>query len=75
VIFTLTMKGYVKNLGVFIVIFMIYCFCSLVVVPHRFLQVRRNYIRCIPWYFSCVIVFPIKVTSELLVYSYIDLLK
>jgi len=55
-------------LFVFLVIY--YC-CSLIIDPHRFLQVRGNYIRCILWYIVCVIVFPIRVASELLVGLYL----
>jgi len=37
----------------------LYC-CSLIVAPHRFLQVRGNYTRCILWYIVCVVVSPIN---------------
>jgi len=32
------------------VLLVIYYYCSLIIAPHRFLQVRGNYIRCILWY-------------------------
>jgi len=35
------------------VLLVIYCCCSLIIAPHRFLQVRGNYIRCILWYIVC----------------------
>ena len=41
----------------FVPLVIYYC-CSLIVAPHRFLQVRRNYIRCIFWYIVCVVFFP-----------------
>jgi len=53
------------------VLLMIYYCCSLIIAPHRFLQVRENYIRCILWYIVCVIVFLIRVASELLVGLYL----
>jgi len=36
----------------FVLLVIYYC-CSLIIVPHRFLQVRGNYIRCILWYIVC----------------------
>jgi len=54
----------------FVPLVIYYC-CSLIIAPHRFLQVRGNYIRCILWYIVCVIVFPIRVASELLVGLYL----
>ena len=36
----------------FVLLVIYYC-CSLIIVPHRFLQVRGNYIRCILWYIGC----------------------
>ena len=33
----------------FVLLVIYYC-CSLIIAPHRFLQVRGNYIRCILWY-------------------------
>ena len=54
-------------LFVFLVIY--YC-CSLIIAPHRFLQVRENYICCILWYIVCYY-FPIRVASELLVRLYL----
>jgi len=35
------------------VLLVIYYCCSLIIAPHRFLQVRGNYIRCILWYIVC----------------------
>jgi len=53
----------------FVLLVIYYC-CSLIIAPHRFLQVRGNYIRCILWYIVCCC-FPIKVASELLVGLYL----
>jgi len=36
----------------FVLLVIYYC-CSLIIAPHRFLQVRGNYIRCILWYIVC----------------------
>jgi len=36
----------------FVLLVIYYC-CSLIIAPHRFLQVRENYIRCILWYIIC----------------------
>jgi len=35
------------------VLLVVYYCCSLIIAPHRFLQVRGNYIRCILWYIVC----------------------
>ena len=36
----------------FVLLVIYYC-CSLIIAPHRFLQVRGNYTRCILWYIVC----------------------
>ena len=36
----------------FVLLVIYYC-CSLIIAPHRFLQVRENYICCILWYIVC----------------------
>jgi len=36
----------------FVLLVIYYC-CSLIIAPHRFLQVRGNYICCILWYIVC----------------------
>ena len=36
----------------FVLLVIYYC-CSLIIAPHRFLEVRENYIRCILWYIVC----------------------
>jgi len=52
----------------FVIVVINYC-CSLIVAPHRFLQV--SYICYILWYIVCVVVFPIKVVSKILVGLYL----
>ena len=63
--FYLGFEGFctLKILVPLFVIVVIYYFCSLIVAPHRFLQVRGNYIRYSLWYILYVVVFPITLFS------------
>jgi len=56
--------------SLFVIVVIYYC-CSLIVAPHIFLQVRKNYIHYILWYIFYVVVFPIRVVSKLLVELYL----
>jgi len=47
----------------FVIVVIYYC-CSLIVVAHRFLQVRENYICCILGYIVCVVVFLINMLVQ-----------